>query len=172
MVALRGHSDTGIERTVEHVFPLGSSVLLTLPVPCCVCRAVCAVQATGAAAGLQRSLCCYSSCYLVLDLSVAPWRIIHMNQPAVEATGGSVICFVYFLVFVCMEGHSCEPASSGNNSVAWERCWDAHKLLVGSISSFGLMLQIMLRCLDQQRQVGLARVQARKQVGPTLGFRG
>jgi hypothetical protein len=48
------------------------------------------LQAKGAAPGLRRSLSCYSSCYLVLDLSANPWRVVHMNEPAREATGVQV----------------------------------------------------------------------------------
>jgi hypothetical protein len=44
-------------------------------------------QVSGSAPGLRRSLSCYSSCYLVLDLSANPWRVVHMNEPAREATG-------------------------------------------------------------------------------------
>jgi hypothetical protein len=45
------------------------------------------LQASGTAPELRRSLSCYSSCYLVLDLSANPWRVVHMNEPAREATG-------------------------------------------------------------------------------------
>lgn len=45
------------------------------------------LQSSGACAGLLRATACYSSSYLVLDLSSRPWRVLHMNEPAVQATG-------------------------------------------------------------------------------------
>ncbi|KAF6263741.1 hypothetical protein COO60DRAFT_1292858, partial [Scenedesmus sp. NREL 46B-D3] len=45
------------------------------------------LQASGSAPGLRRSMSCYDTCYLVLDLSANPWRVVHMNEPAREATG-------------------------------------------------------------------------------------
>ncbi|WIA42087.1 hypothetical protein OEZ86_009363 [Tetradesmus obliquus] len=50
-------------------------------------RWVRSLQASGSTPELRRSLACYNTCYLVLDLSSNPWRVVHMNEPAREATG-------------------------------------------------------------------------------------
>lgn len=49
-------------------------------------------QTSGQHTGLLRATSCYSSSYLVLDLSSRPWRVLHMNEPAIEATGMSILC--------------------------------------------------------------------------------
>jgi hypothetical protein len=45
------------------------------------------MQAAGNTSGLLRASACYSSAYLVLDLSALPWRVLHMNEPAIQLTG-------------------------------------------------------------------------------------
>jgi hypothetical protein len=72
-------------------------LIVQLPWPLCLLLLL--MQASGTAPELRRSLSCYSSCYLVLDLSANPWRVVHMNEPAREVTGANAItfCDVFYL---------------------------------------------------------------------------
>jgi len=75
-----------------HYVVLFCAVLCFALLCCAVLRVVlCCVQSSGQCQGLLRATSCYVSSYLVLDLSSRPWRVLHMNEPAIQATGRSCI---------------------------------------------------------------------------------
>jgi hypothetical protein len=66
--------------------PCCSLLCCCMRCPVLLCGVLCQ-QSSGQVQGLLRATSCYSSAYLVLDLSSRPWRVLHMNEPAVTATG-------------------------------------------------------------------------------------